>query len=377
MDSDTQSAEQVQTVVIGAGVVGLAVARQLALSGREVYVLESDSDFGQGVSSRNSEVIHAGIYYPTGSLKAQLCVRGKQLLYEYCKERHITANPIGKLIVATQQDELEQLRALKEKALANGVNDIQLLSSSDAIAMQPGLSCIAALHSPSTGVLDSHNFMLSMIGDIENNAGMVVFNATVKSLSASGNGLTVTTGGDSSMTLQTSELINCAGINAVSLANKTTGLQPSCVPEAKFAKGNYFKLQGKSPFTMLIYPAPVVGGLGVHLTLDIAGNARFGPDVEWLGHPPPFDYQVDPARSESFYEAIRRYWPALTDNALQADYAGVRPKISTGTDFHISTPAEHGVDGLINLFGIESPGLTSSMAIAEYVSNALQSESTT
>lgn len=365
------SVERVQTVVIGAGVVGLAIARQLALQDREVIVLESDSAFGQGISSRNSEVIHAGIYYPPGSLKASLCVRGKQLLYDYCHERHIAANAIGKLIVATSEDEIEQLNELQKKAQSNGVNDTEMISGNAAMDMQPGLLCHTALVSPSTGVVDSHNMMLSLVGDIENHGGMVVFNAPVESLAINNNQLSVTTGGEAAMTLHTKELINSAGLHAVPLANTIKGLSNADLPEAKYAKGNYFKLKGKAPFNMLIYPAPVAGGLGVHLTLDLAGNARFGPDVEWLEQGPPFNYRVDPQRSESFYEAIRRYWPALQDNALQADYAGVRPKIADTTDFKISTPAEHGVNGLFNLFGIESPGLTSSLAIAEYVGKAI------
>ena len=371
MTSDNTLSEQVQAVVIGAGVVGLAVARQLALQGHEVIVLEADSAFGQGVSSRNSEVIHAGIYYPPGSLKATLCVRGKQLLYQYCHERHITAKAVGKLIVATSEDETDQLRQLQQKAQSNGVTDIRLIEGRAAIDMQPQLNCHAALLSPSTGVVDSHNFMLSLVGDIENSGGMVVFNAPVESLTVNSNSLSVTTGGESAMTLNTSLLVNCAGLNAVPLAGNMAGLPASSVPQASYAKGNYFKLQGRAPFNMLIYPAPVVGGLGVHLTLDLAGNARFGPDVEWLDHGPPFNYRVNPQRSESFYAAIRRYWPALPDEALQPDYAGVRPKIEGSTDFQIATPSTHGIAGLFNLFGIESPGLTSSLAIAEYVGRAV------
>ena len=366
--------EQVQAVVIGAGVVGLAVARQLALYGHEVIVLEADSAFGQGVSSRNSEVIHAGIYYKPGSLKAKLCVRGKQLLYQYCHERHIAAKAIGKLIVATSKDEIDQLQRLQHTAQCNGVSDIRFIDGRAAIELQPQLNCHAALLSPSTGVVDSHHFMLSLVADIENSGGMVVFNAPVERLHVNSKTLSVTTGGESAMTLNTSLLINCAGLNAVALAGTTAGLSTDSVPQASYAKGNYFKLQGRAPFNVLIYPAPVTGGLGVHLTLDLAGNARFGPDVEWLDHGPPFNYRVNPQRSESFYAAIRRYWPALPDDSLQPDYAGVRPKIEGSTDFQIASPATHGVDGLFNLFGIESPGLTSSLAIAEYVGQAANAQ---
>lgn len=372
----------VQAVVIGAGVVGLAVAASLAKAGREVFVLEANAAIGQGVSSRNSEVIHAGIYYPPKSVKASVCVRGRHLLYQHCKQHNVTAKPIGKLIVATKADELTGLNTLFQRATENGVDDIKLLDQNTAMDMQPGLQCIAALHSPSTGIIDSHHFMLSLHAEIENNGGMVVCNTPVERIACRGDYFTLTVGGDSAMTLNCREVINSTGLHAVALAKNTTGL-PSCsIPAAQFAQGNYFRLQGKAPFTKLIYPAPVSGGLGVHLTLDIGGQARFGPDVQWLDaeshttlDPDAFNYQVDPRRSDSFYAAIRTYWPDLPDNALQPDYAGVRPKIaasdSGGPDFNISTHTQHGVKGLVNLYGIESPGLTSSLAIAEIVAQAL------
>ncbi|OED39933.1 FAD-dependent oxidoreductase [Chromatiales bacterium (ex Bugula neritina AB1)] len=371
----------VQTVVVGAGVVGLACAAALARSGREVLVLESEASIGQGVSSRNSEVIHAGIYYPPGSLKAEVCVRGRHLLYERCKTHHIKARAIGKLIVATTTDEIEALQRLAERAAANGVDDIEMLDGNTAMNQQPGLQCVAALHSPSTGILDSHGLLLSLHGEIENHDGMVVCRAPVTHAEIRNGQFAVTVGGDSAMSITADELINCTSLNAVQFAAQLGHQAEGTIPRARYAKGNYFRVQGKVPFSKLIYPAPVAGGLGVHLTLDIGGQARFGPDVQWLEAESAtggFNYHVDPARAESFYNAIRKYWPALPDNALLPDYAGVRPKItregSAEMDFEISTPAQHGVPGLINLFGIESPGLTSSLAIAEIVDNALHKQ---
>lgn len=378
----------VQTVVVGAGVVGLACAAELARSGREVLVLEAEPFIGHGVSSRNSEVIHAGIYYPPGSLKAQVCVRGKQLLYEHCRQRHVDARAIGKLIVATTQGEIEGLESLNKRAIENGVDDIELIDAKTAMQWQPGLRCVAALHSPSTGIIDSHSFMVSLQAELESHGGMVVCNSPVDRIDIKNDGgFDLTISGDSAMTLSTGELVNSAGLNAVPLAHRTHNLDSCTIPQARYAKGNYFGLKGRAPFSKLIYPAPVVGGLGVHLTLDIGNQARFGPDVEWLDPQntdsttggnyvsEQFNYEVDPARADSFYEAIRRYWPALPDNALIPDYAGMRPKIAyedgRDIDFEISTPEQHRIDGLINLFGIESPGLTSSLAIAEIVRNAL------
>lgn len=374
----------VQTIVIGAGVVGLAVAASLAKAGREVYVLEAQSAIGQGVSSRNSEVIHAGIYYNPGSLKAKVCVHGRQLLYKHCEKHNVAAKAIGKLIVATADDELDGLNTLHQRALQNGVDDISLIDKHTAITMQPGLQCVAALHSPSTGIIDSHSLMVSLHGEIENHGGMVINRTQVEAIKATADHFRLTTGGDSATDLTCTEVINCTGLNAVSLANRITALKPDSIPAARFAKGNYFRLQGRAPFSSLIYPAPVTGGLGVHLTIDIGGQARFGPDVEWLEtesidatsfHQDQFEYSVDPQRAESFYAAIRKYWPDLPDNALQPDYSGIRPKIErvdgSEIDFEISTETEHGIKGLVNLYGIESPGLTSSLAIAEIVTSAL------
>ncbi len=374
----------VQTVVVGAGVVGLACAAALARSGHEVLVLEAEASIGQGVSSRNSEVIHAGIYYPPGSLKARVCVRGKHLLYERCNTHHINARAIGKLIVATREPEIEGLQTLAARAVANGVDDIEMLDGKTAMQQQPGLQCVAALHSPSTGIIDSHGLLVSLQGEIETHAGMVVCRAPVLNAETRGGLFELTVGGDSAMTITANELVNCTSLNAVQFATQLGGQLPGTIPIARYARGNYFRVQGKVPFSKLIYPAPVVGGLGVHLTLDIGGQARFGPDVEWIDSPTDelnaasnalFDYHVDPSRADSFYSAIRRYWPALPDRALLPDYAGVRPKIArddrSDMDFEIATPAQHGIPGLVNLFGIESPGLTSSLAIAELVNDAL------
>lgn len=376
------SSADIQTTVIGAGVVGLAIAAALARSGREVMVLEAEAAIGQGASSRNSEVIHAGIYYPPGSLKARVCVTGNRLLYEHCHRYGIKADAIGKLIVATDDSEIETLQLLQQRAAQNAVADLQLIDQPTAVAMQPGLHCVAALHSPSTGIIDSHALMLSLHGEIENHGGLVVCNAPVDSIDQ-GNGifkLSVT--GDSAMSLTTTEVINCCGLNAVSLAYKIQHLPASTIPSARFARGNYFRLQGRTPFTSLIYPAPVSGGLGVHLTIDTGGQARFGPDVEWIDHgdssalsDSDHHYKVDPHRADSFYAAIRKYWPALPDNSLLPDYAGIRPKIErpdvSEIDFEIATEHDHGVKRLINLYGIESPGLTSCLAIAQIVRDTL------
>jgi L-2-hydroxyglutarate oxidase LhgO len=367
--------EQVDAVVIGAGVVGLAVARALALSGREVLVLESENAIGTGTSSRNSEVIHAGIYYPAGSLKARLCVQGKQMLYAYCAERGIAHQQLGKLIVATSPEQVLALEGIRAKAAANGVHDLQKLSAAEAQAVEPALACEAALLSPSTGVVDSHGLMLALQGDMENAGGLLALVSPVKHIGLQHGTAThpirVTT--EDGTELACKLLVNAAGLHAVSLARGMDGLDPSqlpqALPQAYFAKGNYFTLAGRAPFSRLIYPVPEAAGLGVHLTLDLGGQAKFGPDVQWVDD--PADLQVDPRRGDAFYAEVRKYWPALQDGALQPGYAGMRPKINApheaAADFMIQGPAEHGVPGLVNLLGIESPGLTSSLAIAEEV----------
>ena len=363
--------EQVDAVVIGAGVVGLAVARALALAGREVLVLEACEAIGTQTSARNSEVIHAGIYYPRDSLKARLCVQGKQMLYAYCSERAIGHRRCGKLIVATSQEQVPLLQQLIEKAAANGVHDLVLLSREQACLLEPALDCVAAVHSPSTGIVDSHGLMLALQGDLENAGGMVAFNSPLARARVTAQGLELEAGDGTQ--LRARAVVNAAGVPAPTLARCFEGLDPQYVPGEYYAKGNYFTLAGRSPFSRLIYPVPEAAGLGVHLTIDLGGQAKFGPDVQWVDSPD--DLVVDPARGEVFYAEVRKYWPGLPDGALQAGYAGIRPKISgpgeAARDFVIQGPATHGVPGLVNLFGIESPGLTSSLAIAARVTSLL------
>jgi L-2-hydroxyglutarate oxidase LhgO len=371
--------DEVQTVVIGAGVVGLAVARQLALLGQEVILLESEDAFGTGTSSRNSEVIHAGIYYPAGSLKAKLCVEGRKMLYAYCQERAVPHQKCGKLIVATSPDQVAQLSAIQAKANANGVigdDALRMLSAESAKSIEPHLSCEAALWSPGTGIVDSHALMLSYLGDFENAGGLLALNSKFRS------GQVVQEKGhfrfilhmEDGTQLLAQKVVNAAGLFAPDVARQFSGMEVSCLPKAHYAKGNYFSLTGKSPFSHLIYPVPEAAGLGVHLTLDMAGQAKFGPDVEWVDS--PHRLTVDPQRGDAFYAEVRKYWPGLQEGALQAAYAGIRPKINApheaAADFCIMGAETHGVTGLIHLLGIESPGLTSSLAIAQRVSDGLK-----
>lgn len=363
--------EQVDAVVVGAGVVGLAVARELALAGREVLVLEAAEAIGTQTSARNSEVIHAGLYYPQGSLKAGLCVRGRQMLYAYCVERGIAHRRCGKLIVATSQEQLPQLQAILDKAAANGVHDLVLLTREQARALEPALECVAAVHSPSTGIVDSHGLMLALQGDLENAGGLVAFHSVLDSARVTPQGIELRARDGTQLCART--VVNAAGVHAPTLARRFEGLDPAHIPGEYYAKGNYFTLAGRSPFQRLIYPVPEAAGLGVHLTIDLGGQAKFGPDVQWVKTPD--DLVVDPRRGEGFYAEVRRYWPSLPDGALQPAYAGIRPKISgpgeVARDFMIEGPATHGVPGLVNLFGIESPGLTSSLAIADRVVDLL------
>ncbi len=360
--------DKVDCVVVGAGVVGLAAARRLARSGREVVVLEAAGNIGTATSSRNSEVIHAGIYYPAGSLMARLCVAGRQMLYGYCEERGIPYRRCGKLIVATAEQESAKLAAIRAHAETNGVDDLQTLSGEAARALEPALACVGALLSPSTGIVDSHALMLALRGDIEAAGGALAFHAPLLRAEKAADGFVLEVGGDAPMTLQCRLLVNAAGLEAPAVARAIAGLPAEQVPTAYYAKGNYFSCSVRAPFSRLIYPVPEPGGLGVHLTIDLGGQAKFGPDVEWVDR---IDYAVDPARAERFYPAIRRYWPALPDGALAPSYAGIRPKIVPPAvarqDFVIQGPRDHGVAGLVNLFGIESPGLTSSLAIADEV----------
>lgn len=364
--------EQVDCVVVGAGVVGLAVARALALAGREVMVLEAEGAIGTGTSSRNSEVIHAGIYYAAGSLKARLCVHGKQLLYGYSTERGVPHRRCGKLIVATGAAQVAQLEGIALKARANGVDDLRLLDGAQARALEPALACEAALLSPSTGIVDSHALMMSLLGDLENAGGMLALKSRVSHAACSAGGVELHA--EDGTALRCATLVNAAGLGAPALARRFQGLAAERVPPAYYAKGNYFTLAGRAPFGRLIYPVPEAAGLGVHLTLDLGGQAKFGPDVQWVERAD--DLVVDPARGQAFYAEVRRYWPALPDGALQAGYAGLRPKISgpgePAADFRIDGPAQHGVPGLVNLFGIESPGLTSCLAIGEEVVRRLE-----
>jgi L-2-hydroxyglutarate oxidase LhgO len=363
--------EQVDCVVVGAGVVGLAVARSLALAGREVLVLEGAEAIGTQTSSRNSEVIHAGIYYPQGSLKARLCVQGRQMLYDYCAERGIGHRRCGKLLVATSEAQVAALQGIIAKAAANGVHDLVLLTRDEARAMEPALECVAAIHSPSTGIIDSHGLMLALQGDLENAGGMVAFNSPMARARVVAAGIELFA--QDGTELKARSVVNAAGLYAPLLARQFDGLAPQHVPPAYFCKGNYFTLAGRSPFSRLIYPVPEAAGLGVHLTIDLGNQAKFGPDVQWVESPD--DLLVDPARGDAFYAEVRKYWPALADGALQPGYAGMRPKINApheaARDFVIQGPQDHGVPGLVNLFGIESPGLTSALAIGAHVAALL------
>ncbi|MBK7664831.1 MAG: NAD(P)/FAD-dependent oxidoreductase [Sterolibacteriaceae bacterium] len=364
---------ETDVVVIGAGVVGLACARELARQGREVVILEANRTIGMETSSRNSEVIHGGLYYPSGSLKAELCVTGRALLYEFCGEFGVAHRRCGKLIVATGQAQHEKLDALAQQAERNGVMDIQRLSRDQARALEPALECTAALLSPSTGIIDSHALIQALLGDAEAHGAQLAVNTSASAGRAFAGGLEIETGGEVPTVLAATTVINSAGLHAVDAANRIEGFPREHLPRAYLARGNYFQLSGRAPFSRLVYPLPEPGGLGVHLTLDLAGQARFGPDVEWVDS---IDYHVDPVRADGFYAEIRKYWPALRDGALSPAYAGIRPKISgpdeAAADFVIQGPSDHGVAGLVNLFGIESPGLTASLAIAQAVARILR-----
>jgi L-2-hydroxyglutarate oxidase LhgO len=358
--------EKIESVVIGAGVVGLAVARALAMSGREVVILEAEDAIGTHTSSRNSEVIHAGIYYPEGSLKATSCVSGKTLLYEYCQSHGVPHLRCGKLIVATDELQIHELQNIKAKAHANSVTDVDFIAKELAQEWEPELRCVAALHSPSTGIIDSHALMLAYLGDAEAAGAMLALKSRLSKVFVRNNGFELHVEG--SDPVETSILVNSAGLRAPSVAKSMEGYRAQLAPKELYAKGNYYSLSRKNPFSRLIYPVPEPGGLGVHVTLDMGGQARFGPDVEWVER---IGYEVDPRRADRFYAAIRRYWPGLPDGALAPGYSGIRPKTAgpgePAPDFQIQGPREHGVRGLVNLFGIESPGLTASLALAGIV----------
>ena len=364
--------ERIDAVVIGAGVIGLAVGRALARVGYETIVLERADAFGTVTSSRNSEVIHAGLYYPSGSLKARLCVEGRDRLYAYCAEKGIAHRRCGKLLVASGDAQRAKLALIRAQGQRNGVDDLQWLDAAQLRALEPELRADVALWSPSTGIVDSHGLMLALLGDLEAAGGALALRSPVESIAAGDATHQLQVGGDAPMALEARLVVNAAGLWAPALAGRIGGLRHEHVPRARYAKGNYFSLAAKAPFTHLIYPTPEAAGLGVHLTLDLGGQARFGPDVQWIepASPDAIDYRVDPHRAAAFEAAIRSYWPGLPDRALQPAYSGVRPKLEDAdgraiVDFVVQGPAEHGIAGLVNLFGIESPGLTACLALAD------------
>jgi L-2-hydroxyglutarate oxidase LhgO len=360
--------EKVECLVVGGGVIGLAIARALALAGREVLLLEKERWLGSHTSSRNSEVIHAGLYYPQGSLKARYCVAGRKLLYAYCADRKLPHSRIGKLVVAAKEEEIPVLRAVMAKAAANGVEDLAWLDGPEARRVEPALAAVAAFHSPATGLIDSHALMQAYETDAVAAGATLVLRAPVVGGGVRRGGFSLDIGGAEPMSLDCAVLVNSAGLEAPALARSIAGIPPDSIPPAYFCRGVYFTLAGRAPFRRLVYPVPEAAGLGVHLTLDLAGQARFGPDTEWIDG---IDYTVDPRRGDRFYAAIRTYWPGLKDGALQPGYAGIRPKITPpgapAADFVVQGPADHGVAGLVNLYGIESPGLTASLPLAEHV----------
>jgi L-2-hydroxyglutarate oxidase LhgO len=362
----------VECAIVGAGVVGLAIARALARAGRDVIVLEAADAIGTGTSSRNSEVIHAGIYYPANSLKARLCVEGRNALYDYCLTRHIPHRRCGKIIVAANPQQLTALQSIAARAKANGVDDLQSLDGNRLRAIEPEVTGIGALLSPSTGIVDSHALMLSLQGEAEAAGAMFAFRTPLKCAEAAGHGLILRTAGESPTKIRARSVVLAAGLAGPALAAKVRGIRTERLPTAYFSKGNYFALSRRVPFSHLIYPVPEPGGLGIHLTLDLAGQARFGPDVEWLSEQDheALNYDVEASRADRFYASIRRYWPALADGELQPSYSGIRPKIAApgqpDADFVVQDQSDHGVDGLIALFGIESPGLTASLALAQH-----------
>lgn len=361
-------ADRVACVVIGAGVVGLAVARALALKGRDVLLLEAEQHPGTITSARNSGVIHAGLYYTPGSFKARFCVAGNRALYDYCAARGVEHQNCGKLIVANGVEEEKVLQHLLERAQLNDVDGVRLIAAGEAQALEPEVHCTAALHCPTSGIVDQHPLMLALQGDMENAGGTLVCDCRVARIARLADGFRLTTSGEHATEIDADFVVNSAGLGAVGLLAHIEGYPPARIPRLHLARGNYFTVAARSPFRHLIYPVPHAAGLGIHATLDLGRRVRFGPDVEWVDH---IDYSVNAARAPMFYEAIRRYWPALADGALLPDYTGIRPKLhgpgEPQPDFRIETAAEHGLDGLVNLLGIESPGLTSSLAIGDYV----------
>jgi L-2-hydroxyglutarate oxidase LhgO len=360
--------DEAECVVVGAGVVGLATARALAMRGREVIVLERAADIGFETSSRNSEVIHSGIYYPKGSLKAKTCVAGRERLYRYCREHGVPHRKLGKLIVASREEEISGLEKIAAAAEGNGVEDLEWLGAAEALSLEPELFCVAALFSPSTGIIDSHALMLALEGEAEEAGATIAFRSPVLCGRVLNDGFELSVGGEEPTVLVCRTLVNSAGLYAPALARSIEGIPAESIPPAYFCRGVYFTLSSRSPFRHLVYPVPPPGGLGIHITLDLAGEVRFGPDVDWIEG---VDYTVDPARAPSFYRAVRNYWPRLEEGALRPGYAGIRPKISgpgePAADFFVQGPHSHGIAGLVNLYGIESPGLTASLSLADEV----------
>jgi len=363
-----------QVLVIGAGVVGLAVARAAARKGHDVVVAEAAAAIGTGTSSRNSEVIHAGMYYATGTLRGRHCVRGRRMLYEFCASHGVPHRKCGKLIVAANTAELDKIGQIEKQGHINGVEGLELIGGNAARAMEPELSCLGALHSPETGIIDSHRYMLALRGDLEDAGGAIAVNTPVTGATRKGGQWWVRFGGRDGGEFAFDAVANCAGLGAQGVARTMEDYPATRVPRLVLAKGNYFTFAGKPAFSRLIYPTPIVGGLGVHVTLDLAGRMRFGPDVEWIERE---NYDVNPARAELFYVRIRTYWPGLPDGTLSPDYSGIRPKLSGAGepqgDFMIDAPAQHGLPGLVQMFGIESPGLTSSLSLGEEVAGYLES----
>jgi L-2-hydroxyglutarate oxidase LhgO len=363
-------ADKIDCVVVGAGVVGLAVARALALAGREVLLLEAETHPGTITSARNSGVIHAGLYYTPGSFKARFCVAGNRALYAYCKARGIEHINCGKLIIANGEEEEQVLLHLLERAHTNDVDDVRMISGTEAHKLEPEIRCTAALHCPTSGIVDQHPYMLALQGDMENAGGTLVCDCRVESLTRAGNGFIVRTAGDSATEIEARFVVNSAGLGAVDLLNRIEGYPGSRIPTMHLGRGNYFTVAARSPFKHLIYPVPHAAGLGIHATLDLGKRVRFGPDVEWIDQ---IDYSVNASRAPLFYDAIRRYWPRLADGALMPDYTGIRPKLhgpgEPQPDFRIESAADHGLPGLVNLLGIESPGLTSALAIGDYAAS--------
>jgi L-2-hydroxyglutarate oxidase LhgO len=361
-----------QVLVVGAGVVGLGIARAAARAGHEVIVAEAANAIGTGTSSRNSEVIHAGLYYTTNSLRARHCVPGRRMLYQYCAERGVPHRKTGKLVVATSEPEIEKLEQIHKQALINDCENVELIDDAAAKRLEPAVSCVAAMLSPETGIIDSHRYMLALHGEIEDHGGVVALNTRIERLVKQASGWEVHFGGGD--TIVVDAVVNAAGFGAQTLARATEGYPQERVPKLVFAKGSYFSFSGRPVFKRLIYPVPFHGGLGVHVTLDLAGRMRFGPDIEWIDEE---NYDVDPRRGDVFYASVRTYWPGLPDNSLVPDYAGIRPKVSgqhePQMDFVIDAPKDHGVPRLVMLFGIESPGLTSSLSIGEEVAGYLSS----